>query len=80
MVVVPSKYVQEEVNNVETYVKDKLEERWKISKTVVNPFPIGYEPTKDVTPKIDQDLASYYQLIIGILRWMVKLRQIDINM
>ena len=80
MVVVPSKYVQEEVNNVETYVKDKLEERWKIPKTVLNPFLIGYEPTKDVTPKIDQDLASYYQLIIGILRWMVKLRQIDINM
>ena len=56
----PSKYVQEAVKNVETYVKDKIAERWKIPKTAVKPFPIGYEPTKDVLPEIDLELASYY--------------------
>ena len=40
--------------NFETYMKDKLGERWKIPKTAVNPFPIGYETTKDVTRELDQ--------------------------
>ena len=47
----PSKYVQEAVDNVEAYVEDNLRERWKIPKTAVNPYPIGYEPTKDMTPE-----------------------------
>ena len=70
---IPSKYVQEAVKNVETCVKYKLEGRWKIPNTEVNPFPIGYEPTKDVTPELDPELALYYQLIIVVLRWMVEL-------
>ena len=49
----PYKYVQESVKNVETYVKDKLRERWKIPKTEMNPFPIRYETTEDATPKLD---------------------------
>ena len=49
----PSKYVQEAVKNLVTYVNDKLRECCKIYKTAVNPFVIGYEPTKDVTPKLD---------------------------
>ena len=49
----PSKYVQEAVKNLVTYVHDKLRECCKIYKTAVNPFVIGYEPTKDVTPKLD---------------------------
>ena len=65
------KYVLEAVKNVETYVKDKLGERWKITKMAVNPFPVGYEPTKDGTPELDPYVASYYQSIIGVLQWMV---------
>ena len=75
----PSKYVQEAVNIVETYVKDKLREHWKIPKTSVNSFPIGYETTEDVTPELDPELALYYQSIIGVLIWMVELGQININ-
>ena len=45
--------MQEAVKNVETYVEEKLGERWNIPKTAVNPFPIRYEPTKDVTPKLE---------------------------
>ena len=54
-----SKYVQESVNNAETYVKYKLGERWNIPKTAVNPFLIGYKPTKYVTPELDPELDSY---------------------
>ena len=55
---IQSKYVQEALKNVETYVKENLRERWKIPKTAVNPFPIGYKPTEDVTPELDPELSS----------------------
>ena len=54
-------------------MKDKFGESWKITKTTVNPFPIGNESTKDMTPELDLELASYYQFIIGVLRWMFEL-------
>ena len=47
--------------------------------TAVNLSQIGYEPTEDVTPKLDLELALYYQSTIGALRWMVAIVQIDIN-
>ena len=63
----PSKYAQEALKNVETYVKENIEERWKIPKTAVNPFPIRYESAEDVIPELDPEFASYYQSIIGVL-------------
>ena len=32
----------------------------------------------DTSPELDPDAASYYLIIIGIKRWMIKLRSIDI--
>ena len=75
----PSNYVEESVKNVETYMKENLREHWKIPKTAVILFPIRNEPTEDVIPKLEPKLASYYQYIISVLQWMVKLGQIDIN-
>ena len=75
----PSKYLHKLVKNVETYTEDKLGERWKIPKTAVNPIPIGYETTEDVTYELDPELVSYYQSIIDVLQWMVKLGWIEIN-
>ena len=74
---IPSKYVQEAVKNVETYVKNIIGERCNIPKTAVNPFSIGYEPTEDLEHQLNPELASYYQFIIGVLRWMIKLGRID---
>ena len=72
-------YVQKSVNNVETYVKENIGESWKILKIAVNSFPIGYEPTEDVIPELEPELASYYQSNIDLLQFMVKLGRIDIN-
>ena len=44
-----------------------------------NPFPTGYEPPLDVSPELDPELSSYYQSLIGMLRWMVEIGRIDIN-
>ena len=46
----------------------------------MNTLSIEHEPTEDVTPELDPELALYYQFIIGVLQWMVELGQVDINM
>ncbi len=43
-----------------------------------NPFPTKYEPGIDISPELDPDLASYFQSLIGIMRWMVELGCKDI--
>ena len=32
----------------------------------------------DVSPELPPDQASYYQTIIGVMRWMVELGRVDI--
>ena len=43
-----------------------------------NPLPLGYEPCMDVSPLLSPGEASYFQTIIGVMRWMVDLGRIDI--
>ena len=38
----------------------------------------SYRPELDVTPELSDAYASYYQSLIGILRWVVELVQVDI--
>ena len=38
----------------------------------------SYRPELDVTPELSDAYASYYQSLIGILRWIVELVQVDI--
>jgi hypothetical protein len=42
------------------------------------PMPLNYEPELDSTPHCDEEHASRYRQIIGILRWAIKLGRIDI--
>jgi len=44
----------------------------------VTPMTPGYRPELDVSPLLDQDQASYFMSLIGILRWAVELGRIDI--
>ena len=43
-----------------------------------NPFVGEYRPEKDMTDPLDPDRASYYQTMIGVMRWMVEIGRIDI--
>jgi hypothetical protein len=49
-----------------------------LKSNVRNPFPTGYKPELDVTEELYQKLFSRYMQLIGILRWAVKIRRIDI--
>ena len=42
------------------------------------PLKSTYQPELDVTQGLEASDASYYQSIIGVLRWIVKLGHIDI--
>ena len=38
-----------------------------------------YRPDIDISPKLNATDAAYYQSLVGILRWMVKLGRVDIT-
>ena len=71
-----SQYVQNAVANVEKFLKtvDK-----SLPKRATAPFSPHYRPEIDVTSELDPKMASYYQSLIGILRWMVELGRADIS-
>ena len=75
----PSKYVQEAVSNVESYVKKLDDQQWRLPNQAPNSFVMGCEPELDTTPELGPDLAAYYLSQIGVLRWIVEIGRIDIT-
>ena len=47
-------------------------------KDARSPITANYAPELDQSPELNPELASYYQSLIGILRWVVEMGQIDI--
>jgi len=70
-----TQYVQAAVSNVEEYLAKRGE---KLRAKATNVLPKGYRPEIDVTEELGVEEASYYQSLIGILRWMVELGRVDI--
>lgn len=70
-----SKYVQQAVRDVETHLKDTDR---KLPKRAPTPLSANYRPELDISDELDADEASYYQSLIGVLRWIVELGRVDI--
>ena len=70
-----SQYVQAAVKNVEEWLAKSDR---KLPKKAEAPFKTGYRPEIDVSRELVGDEASYYQSLIGILRWIVELGRVDI--
>jgi hypothetical protein len=68
-------YVKEAVRLVKDWV-DKRGLRLKTKAPGV--LPNGYFPELDGSMELDDERATYYQSLIGILRWAVELGRIDI--
>jgi hypothetical protein len=75
----PAKYIKEGVSNCEKHLKTNYDGWYAMPTQAVNPFVMGYEPKIDETPALDPDQASYFQSIIGVMRWMCKIGRIDIT-
>jgi len=74
----PSKYVEQAVKNCRQHLKDKLNARYQIPARADNPFPVDYKPEMDTSDPLDPEHSSFYQHLIGVMRWMVELGRIDI--
>jgi hypothetical protein len=74
----PSKYVNESVKNCANHLKTKLNGKYSLPKKAENPFKMGCDPPLDVSAALNPSEATYYQSLIGTLRWMVEIGRIDI--
>ena len=75
----PARYVKELVANNEKYLEELAEARWQFpKKKSENPFVRYYSQEMDETFSLEQDLASWYQSLIGMIRWMVEMVRVDI--
>jgi len=50
----------------------------RLATKVTTPIHLGYRPELDTTAELDPKRASYYQGLIGVLRWITELGRIDI--
>ena len=73
-----SKYVQETFKNCEKFLKNNFDGKYSLPKMAANPFVGGYRPETDTTDPLEPDRASYYQTMIGVMRWMVEIGRIEI--
>jgi hypothetical protein len=72
-----SSYIKSAVANIETELANESPYRILRSKAY-RPMKSGYRPEIDVTPLLTDDMASYYQGLIGILQWVCEIGRIDI--
>ncbi len=64
----PSKYFREAVKNYKDYLSKHMPPQYRLPKVAPNPFLTKYEPGIDVSPKLDLDIASFFQSLIGIMQ------------
>jgi hypothetical protein len=75
----PSKYIIQAVENCQLHdLTDKLNGKYSIPTRVDNPFPVNYDTSTDLSDILDPECSSFYQHLIGVMRWMVELGHIDI--
>jgi hypothetical protein len=70
--------VNQAVKNCQTYLTEKLNDRYKILSRADNPFPTGYCFDTDVSEPLDVECSSFFQHLIGVMHWMVELGRVDI--
>ena len=75
-----SQYVQAAVKNVEAWLAKEENRMWSkhLPSKPDSPLPVTYRPELDVSPELNSRTSSYYQSLIGVLRWMVELGRVDI--
>ncbi len=60
------------------HLTDKLDNRFHLPQRADNPFLYDYHPELDQSEPLDPEYSLFYQNLIGVMRWMVGLRRIDI--
>ena len=71
-----SQYVQSAVHNVEKHLRSINQ---SLPKYAPAPFTTNCRPEIDISSTLNESDSSYYQSLIGILRWVVELGRVDIT-
>ena len=66
------------VKNVEVYLMSEDSKPWKMPNKADTPLTTTYRPELDISRELNVADAAYYQFLIGILRWIVELGQVDV--
>jgi hypothetical protein len=69
-------YIKAAVKNVEEAVKRKG--RKLPTSNIDTPMNITYSPELDVTTELNEDDITYFQELIGVLRWATEIGRVDI--
>lgn len=74
-------YVKPAFDNVGKHLSEKKKANlnMKLPKPRDAPISSNYFPELDESEEFDEVDDAYYQSLIGVLRWIVELRKIDIN-
>ena len=70
-----AQYVKSTVQNVEECLK---REGWALPARAPTPLSREYRPELDTSEKLPPDEAAYYQLLVGILQWIVELGRVGL--
>jgi hypothetical protein len=73
-----SQYVQAAVKNVQQWLDQDGNGRWKMPRKADTPIQTSYRPELDVTTELDPPTAGYCQSLFGVLQWCVELGRVDI--
>ena len=68
-------YVKAAVKNVQEAIRDKP---WKLPKRAPTPMTQSFIPELDDSPELSDNERTYYQELIGVLRWATELGRVDI--
>ena len=71
-------YVHAAVKNVEEWLAREENKQWSLPKKAETPIRTSYRPELDVSKELLASDATYYQSLIGVLRWIVELGRVDI--
>ena len=74
----PSKYVTWAAKNCASHLTKKIARKYPVPECTYNLFSTDYCATTNITEPLTPEYASFFMHLIGVLRWMVKLGQIDI--
>lgn len=69
------KYVKAAIDNVETKLKSQDK---RLPKRAETPMILSYRPEEDISAEIQGTDHTYFQELIGILRWSIELGRVDI--
>ena len=73
-----SQYIQTVVKNIEEWLSKRGDGRWKLPSKAETPMRSMYRPKLNISPELSTEESSYYQSLIGVLRWIVELGRINL--